>query len=336
MEESKLKTAIKSWYERICLYYTSHKSTKVILVSFSIIVILLFSYYLFVSHPRNFPIGSVTTIHSGDSLQEISTRLKNEDVIRSIFVFRTAVIILGGERKIIAGDYLLDKKESSIHLAYRLIKGSFHLETMKITIPEGWNVFQIGNYLEKTLIHFNKQVFLKKASIEEGYLFPDTYFVSPTVTTDAIIQMMRSNFKQKISSVPEIASSTKSLKDIIIMASILEGEALPDDRRTVAGILWKRISIGMPLQVDSTFLYINGKNTYNLTQDDLKINSPYNTYVYKGLPPGPINNPGLNALKAVVTPIQTKYLYFLTDTEGKIYYARTFAEHIRNKELYLK
>lgn len=128
----------------------------------------------------------------------------------------------------------------------------------------------------------------------------------------------------------------RKISDVIIMASILEGEALPKDRQVVAGILWKRLSIGMPLQVDATFRYINGKGTYDLTADDLKIDSPYNTYIHKGLPPGPISNPGIDAISASLNPIPTKYLYYLTEKDGTIHYAKTFTEHIANKNKYLK
>jgi len=120
------------------------------------------------------------------------------------------------------------------------------------------------------------------------------------------------------------------------MASIIEAEArTTESRRIISGILWKRISLGMPLQVDSTFVYINGKNTYELTSDDLKIDSPYNTYVYKGLPPTPIGNPGLDAILAALYPKTSKYLYFLSSKSGDMYYATTFEQHKRNKELYL-
>ena len=147
---------------------------------------------------------------------------------------------------------------------------------------------------------------------------------------------MNNNFNEKIASTPSIATSTFKLKDIIIMASLVELEArTTESRKIIAGILWKRLSLGMPLQVDSVFLYINGKNTYELTTMDLKIKSPYNTYLYKGLPRGPIGNPGLDALQSTVDPTKTKYLYFLSSHDGAMHYAKTFEEHKRNREKYL-
>jgi len=120
------------------------------------------------------------------------------------------------------------------------------------------------------------------------------------------------------------------------MASIIEKESLNgDERQIVSGILWKRISLGMPLQVDATFLYINGKASAELTKDDLNIDSPYNTYRNKGLPPGPINNPGLDAIVAALYPKDSPYLYYLHDKKGKVHYAKTFNEHVANKRKYL-
>jgi UPF0755 protein len=148
---------------------------------------------------------------------------------------------------------------------------------------------------------------------------------------------MKSNFFDRIKTLDtEISNFDKPLPDIIKMASIVEEEARTfESKQIIAGILWKRLSIGMPLQVDASFKYINGKGTKDLTLTDLKIDSPYNTYVYKGLPPTPIANPGLVSIKATVTPIKTDYLYFLTDRKGVMHYAKTYSEHLANKKKYL-
>ncbi|MSU45013.1 MAG: endolytic transglycosylase MltG [Candidatus Zambryskibacteria bacterium] len=310
----------------------SHRKTVCVGVFLiSALSIVLFFY----KTPRNFPIGEVIAVDNGNSLQEITDTLYSKKIIRSPFLFRTHVILLGGEKGVLAGDYILDKREGPARLAYRLVKGKYHLESKKITIPEGWNIFQIGDYLEKTLLRFNKKEFMTLAKDSEGYLFPDTYFISPVSTPQGVIDRMKKNFNEKMSLI-NLSTSTRSLKDIIIMASILEVEArTTESRKTIAGILWKRLSIGMALQVDSTFLYINGKNTYELTLEDLKIDSLYNTYKYPGLPRGPIGNPGLDSILAAINPINTKYLYFLSSKSGGMYYGTTFEQHKRNKELYL-
>ena len=325
-----------SIFERIILHIKSLSLKEKWAYLICVFFVLSAIYVFFHTPPKDFPLGQVITINSGESLQSITNDLYNEHVIKSPFWFRTAVILQGGEKRVIAGDYLLDQKTGPVDIAYRLVRGQFHLSAQKITIPEGWNVFEIGDYLKKSLINFDKTKFVSLAKSKEGYLFPDTYFVSPTAKPEDITKIMSDTFDQKIGAVSGIATSTHSLKEIIIMASILEDEArTTESRRTIAGILWKRLKLDMPLQVDSTFLYINGKNTYELTADDLKIDSPYNTYKYKGLPPGPIGNPGLDAINSALNPISTKYLYFLSSKSGKMYYATTFEEHINNKELYL-
>lgn len=306
---------------------------------FLIIAFILVGFLYIYLHrpPREFPLGKIFSVSSGESLEIITNNLYEMRVVKSPFVFRTTVILLGGEKKVMAGDYLLDKKEGPFDLAYRLTKGKFHLDTVKITIPEGWSINQIKDYLSNNLIDFNKAKFSSLTKNREGYLFPDTYFVSPTIKPEDIVSKMTETFDSKIKNIPGIATTTYKLKDIITMASILEGEArTTETRRIISGILWKRLSLGMPLQVDTTFSYINGKTTEELTLDDLQIDSPYNTYKYRGLPPTPINNPGADAIFGAVNPIQTKYLYFLTDKEGRMHYARTFEEHKKNKELYLK
>ena len=158
---------------------------------------------------------------------------------------------------------------------------------------------------------------------------------------EAIISIMRKNFDRKISQIPQISaqgetSNNHSLKDVIIMASILELEAsTTESRGTISGILWKRLDLGMPLQVDSTFFYINGKNTYELTVKDLKINSPYNTYLHTGLPPTPVDNSGTDSIMAALSPISTNYLYYLSSKDGTIHYAKTLDEHRLNIARYL-
>ncbi|HEY4505382.1 MAG TPA: endolytic transglycosylase MltG [Candidatus Paceibacterota bacterium] len=307
------------------------------------IFIIAVMYLFFHTPPVGFPIDQVFTVTTGESLQNIADNLYDNNIIRSPFFFRAHVILQGAENRVMAGDYLLDRREGSADLAYRLVHGQFNVDSIKTTIPEGWNVFQISDYLKKNLINFDLVRFIFLAKSKEGYLFPDTYFLSQTSKPEAIIALMSNNFDAKIASVYGPATSTRvlggqkrNLKDVITMASILENEArTTDSRRIIAGILWKRLSLGMPLQVDSTFSYINGKNTYDLTLDDLKIDSPYNTYMYRGLPPGPISNPGVDAITDAITPITTQYLYFLSSRSGKMYYATTFEQHKRNKELYL-
>ena len=195
----------------------------------------------------------------------------------------------------------------------------------------------MATILQKDIPGFDAPYFVKIAHDKEGYLFPDTYYFLPNVTADDVVSAMSNNFNQKIATLDsDIRSSSRSLKDIIIMASIVEQEARTiDTRKIIAGILWKRLDKGLLLQVDAPLVYITGNTTGYISIDDTKIDSPYNTYKYKGLPAGPITNPGLDSITAVLHPTMTAYFYYLSDKNGVMHYAETFAEHVANKEKYL-
>ena len=184
---------------------------------------------------------------------------------------------------------------------------------------------------------FDKEEFLMRTKEKEGYLFPDTYYFLPSSTTSEVVFVLEHTFWEKMELIQEeILSSDKTLSDIITMASIIEAEASAEqDRRLVSGILWKRLDIGMPLQVDVTFRYINGKTSADLSLDDLEEESPYNTYVNKGLPPTPISSPSLESIVAAIHPVESAYLYFLADSDNVVHYSEDFEEHKRKKALYI-
>jgi UPF0755 protein len=263
--------------------------------------------------PKNFPIGAILNIKEGSSLRSVSKYLEENNIIDSRVFFETFVIIFEGE-KVVSGDYLFESKISVFEVARRVSKGERHLAPVKVTIPEGFNVADIAKAFVVKLPKFNQDNFLKEA--KEGYLFPDTYFFLTTDNEEDVLESMVSNFEKKILPIrPEIILSGKSEKDIIIMASIIEKESQGDaDREFISGILWKRLKIRMPLQVDA---------------------DP-NTYKTKGLPKNPIANPGLKAIEAAIYPKTSSYLYYLHDKDGNIHYAKTFAEHLLNKKRYLK
>lgn len=341
MDEQDISTDRESTSETLfpkkSSFFVRHRK---VLVRFLFVVVLgsEILYFSFWRAPADFPVQTIMSVKSGESLEETTQKFATLSLIRSPFVFRSLVILLGGEKKVTAGDYLLSNRESPLTLAWRIIEGRFGMDPIKVTLPEGLNVSELSGLLVKNLVDFNVKDFEEHAKSEEGYLFPDTYFFPPTAKPSDVISRMQDNFDEKIETIKkDIEAFGKPLSDVVIMASILEGEAKDtESRQIVAGILWKRISIDMPLQVDATFKYINGKDSSNLTLDDLKIESDYNTYTNRGLPPTPINNPGLDALLAAVTPTKTDYLYFLTGKDGKMYYAKTFEAHKDNKEKYLR
>src|SRR3989344_5433231 len=204
-------------------------------------------------------------------------------------------------------------------------------------IPEGATTGDMAVIFGNRLLRFDAERFLADARSQEGYLFPDTYFFLPNAAEDLVIRTMRQNFDSHEASIDaQVQAFGKPLGDVVIMASLLEREAKTmEDRRMIAGVLWNRLNRGMLLQVDAAFLYSLGRNTYQLTTEDLASDSRYNTYRYKGLPPGPIGSPSMISLEAAVTPVKHDYLYYLADRNGKTYFSKTYAEHLRNKQRYV-
>jgi UPF0755 protein len=277
-------------------------------------------------------------VEPGTGSYATAKKLKNSGMIHSPYLFHLFVKIFGGERSIKAGNYLFSKPVNTITLALRMIRGEYGFSARKVTFPEGTSVKEMSVILSKSLLDFNTDAFLKEAEKKEGYLFPDTYLFMPTATSGEVIRIMEKNFETRLKEIDQsITSFNKPLKDIITMASIIEEEANDEDsRRIVSGILWKRITLGIALQVDAPFVYIIGKPSKDLSMNDLKIDSKYNTYKYRGLPVGPITNPGIDSILSAVTPRTTPYLYFLTDNNGKMHYTKTYAEHLELQNKYLK
>ncbi len=304
----------------------------------SIIALLIISYGWYNYPPKNFPTEITITIEKGTTLKAISQTLEDKKIIRSAFLFRMFIIADGGEKKVMEGDYLFQKPTHASEVAFRITNGKYGIAPIKIVIAEGSTVSEIVNILatNNKLTKFNKNNFVKLTKNKEGYLFPDTYLVLPNINEEQIIKLLIDNFDKKITSIKsQIDIFGKPLKDIIIMASIIEKEAPKiEDKKIIAGILWKRIKIGMPLQVDVTFSYIYGTSTPKIYYTNLTVDSLYNLYKNKGLPPGPINNPGFDSIIATVNPIDTKYFYYLSDKNGFMHYAETHDQHIANKNKY--
>ncbi|MBX4192228.1 endolytic transglycosylase MltG [Candidatus Parcubacteria bacterium] len=299
----------------------------------AILVSLL--YYITIGAPGEFPQATLIKVAQGSTIEQVGQTLKDKQVIRSVFWFEVMARLRGS--KVIAGEYYFAEPQNVLSVAGRLSHGDFNLKPIRVTVLEGSNVFQITKQLAKEIPDFDDKRFLEIAAPKEGYLFPDTYFFYPGAEPELVLTAFENNFTKNIASIStSTALFTKPLPEIITMASLLEEEASdPDDRRLIAGILWRRIEMGIPLQVDAVFPYIIGIGSLNLTHADLKTDSPYNTYTNKGLPPGPITNPGLDAILAAVTPNRTTYLYYLSDSKGVTHYCSTYDCHLANKAKYL-
>lgn len=301
------------------------------------VLFLLVGYLFFVRAPGQFPVGSIVSIPSGVTLAEAGVVLFEARVIRSPLALRLLMALSGSERAVIAGDYFFSRKNSIFGVARRVTRGEYGLAPGRVLIQEGATRAEIAEILALKFGRFDPVRFLDITKEMEGYLFPDTYFFLPNVSAEEVARAMREQFDtHALSLAPELAAFGRPLADVVTMASLIEKEAHDlKTMRLISSVLWNRIDIEMPLQVDAAFLYINGKSTFDLTYDDLATTSPYNTYKHEGLPPGPIANPGALALEAALTPERTDYLFYLSDRAGNTYFARTFDEHKVNRRLYL-
>lgn len=312
--------------------------------------------------PSPTSVGFTTfTVRSGEGAKGIGTHLKDAQLIRNRFVFELYVWSEGVSADLKAGDYQLSPAMDVATIVRLLKEGIATGNEVAITIPEGWSLRDIGSSLvndkhlfeaeaweqaakttdSRTIIPDKTFSFLSdkpSGATLEGYLFPDTYRVYRNAKPAEVIQKTLENFSAKVSEdrIAALHAQGKTLFDVLIIASIIEREVRTDsDRRLVADIFWKRLRDGMPLQSDATVNYLTGKKTTRPTLDDLAIDSPYNTYKYQGLPPGPINNPGLASILAAADPEPNPYYYFLTTDDGTTVFGRTLEEHNANRAKYL-
>lgn len=301
-----------------------------------LIATLSLLWVVLISAPLHFKEGTIITVSKGQSVKQIAAEFKSKDVIQSEALFTNLIIFFNLDSKIVSGDYAFKDKVNMLEVIKRISKGDYQIQARRITLIEGITVREMADEFSQKFYNINRDEFIEIASSSEGYLFPDTYYFPENVRAEEIVQKLRLTFDERIAEHKSILASEKSLKDIVTMASIIEKEASSESMQEVSNILWNRIDEDMPLQVDAGFVYERGKHTFELSLDDLKEDSPYNTYTRRGLPPTPISNPGIQALLAAAFPQETDHFYFLTGYDGKMYYASTLKEHDANKEKYLR
>ena len=290
---------------------------------FILVIIFVYGVSNIFDAPSNFPVAKTFLISEGESIKSVSLRLKQEGYINSPLLFRVFLSGYNHDRKLQLGYYQFSKTLTLPALVHTIISGGPKYPYGKITIPEGSTDKEIviiinkelPNLLEKNIL---LQIEKQKAT---GFLFPETYYLVPSTNEEQIITRMQSMFVKKTEGVftesisPLTEEKKNKILDMVIMASILQGEAkLKEDMKIVSGILQRRISMGMAIQVDV---------------------AP-ETYKVRGLPKKPINNPGVVALDAAIHPTISEYLYYISGKDGKMYYAKTFAEHKKNIQKYLK
>ncbi|KKU65262.1 MAG: hypothetical protein UX88_C0004G0010 [Candidatus Woesebacteria bacterium GW2011_GWC2_47_16] len=278
-------------------------------------------------------------IVKGSSASQIGNKLEKEGFVRSALAFKIYVQVSDQARSIQAGEYRLSQSYSFFKLIDELIRGPAEIW---VTIPEGLRREEIAERFASAFGQEESfsQEFLSATRDIEGFLFPDTYLFPKDASASSVVNKMRSTFDVKTAELKEgIDASNLTLREIVILASIIERETKTDEERPmVAGVLINRLDIGMGLQADATVQYAvgsSGKWWPILTRENLQVNSPYNTYLFRGLPPAPIANPGLSSIEAAVFPEESDYLYYLHDASGQVYFARTLAEHNENVRKYL-
>ncbi len=307
-------------------------------------------------------------IEKGTGLTDIASNLEKQGLIKCRFIFGLYAVLGNSIKNLQAGRYNLQPSMSTHQILVKLIQGDTIKE--KITIIEGWNLRDIGWYFENKGMFQAEELFeligfptidyskshdlppLKDFSDEfdflkerpkniglEGYLFPDTYEIDKGESLEKIVKKILSNFNKKVSLDlrEKIKSQGRTLEEVLIIASLLEKEVRNyEDRRIVAGILWKRLRMGWPLQVDATLTYLTGKGSDQLSKEDLAIDSSYNTYKYYGLPLGPICNPGLSSIEAAIYYKENSYWFYLTTPDGETIFSKTLEEHNIARFKYLR
>lgn len=266
-------------------------------------------------------------VEKGQSLFQIGENLEKEGLIKNKFFFDFYLFLKEAQKKLQAGEYLISPSESIAEVAKKIISGD--TARISVTIPEGFTVKQIEEKLNLKLPGENL----------EGFLFPDTYQFPLRVSGEEVVKKMRDNFEKKLTPDlrEEIERQGKTIFEIVTLASLIEKEVkTKEDRELVSGILWKRLKNNILLQVDATITYLTGKKTTKIPMEDLQIDSPYNTYKYKGLPLGPICNPGLDSIKAAIYPKNSEYWYYLSTLEGATIFSKTLEEHNIAQAKYLK
>lgn len=294
------------------IFSNKFRNFYLIIVLIGSIFLLLFGLYIY-----NILYSSVLIdkdmnikVYSGVNTYSISELLESENIINSALLFRGLTYFYNTENQLHTGIYIFKKGQTYtlIDVYKKILEQKYDEPLTVLVVPEGWDNIKIANRLETMIEDFDKEKFLELSDAYEGYLFPDTYFIDDNMSEDELLALMYKNFEDK-------NHDKKYEYEDIILASILEGEAKHvEDMQIISGILENRMNLGMRLQVDV---------------------AP-ETYKIAGLPAKPINNPGENALFAAKSPKETEYLYYITGKDGNMYYAKTYKEHKKNIDLYLR
>lgn len=298
---------------------------------------------------------TVVEIQPGDSLRRVAATLAEAGLIPNARAFEVYARLQGVAPRLQAGRYALSPATAPVQMLATIVSGDAIFDELTVTIPEGWSLNDIENYFEAAGL-FSKERFQEAAvmqdayrefpllaeleddTILDGYLFPDTYRIFPDSTPETIVARMLDNFHRRIDAelLAEIEAQGRRLHDVLALASIVQKESANDaEMPAVAGVFWNRLQINMRLESDATVNYVLGTSKLQPTFADTEVQHPYNTYENYGLPPGPIGNPGMPAIRASVSPAEHEFLFFLHKPTREIVLSRTFSEHLAAKARYL-
>jgi len=319
---------------------------------FKLILVLFLAFAIWFTWAALLPVkprqATFVLLRPGWTTRHIARELQLQGVIRSSTAF-LFVDYLRGIRILRAGEYKFDQSANAVDILGRLSRGDVYART--VVVPEGYNMFDIANAVEQAglgpasdfLIAANSDLFLVRdidpnAKSLEGYLFPDTYQFTRIDSAHDIAAAMVHRFRQQAQNIGLLGRS--DIHQVVTMASIVEKETgVPQERPLVAGVYYNRLARNMALGADPSVIYaalLAGRYRGTIYASDLQFDSPYNTYKYPGLPPGPIANPGVASLQAAMHPAHTDFLYFVSDNNGHHRFARDLQEHARNVAQYRK
>ncbi len=326
------------------------RSPKLIAPYFAVYLFVIgLTFYLTMNYWPQTNIDSIkkVKIDHGTTLSTISDKLNKKGLVSNKWAFEFLTKIKGLEKSMQAGTFRLSNVSTNNEVINNIVFGS--PDRKKITLLEGWNMNQVAKHLSKEL-SFNYSKVLKLLSDEEliqdlqvnsntleGYLFPETYYFFEGVDKASVIKRLVKEHKKfwNDANLSKADSLGFTPYEIITLASIIEGEAIYDSERSIISAVYhNRLKIGMKLQADPTVQYIIDDGPRRLLNKDLRIKSPYNTYIYQGLPPGPINSPGKQSLIAALSPQDNDYLYFVAKGDGYHTFSRNEKEHERAKRAF--
>lgn len=278
--------------------------------------------------------SKVFVVENGAGVRAIGKDLKTEGLIKDSIVFFLYLKINGKDTAIQAGDYKISPSMNLTEVVDALSHGTLDIW---VTVPEGMRAEEVAEILKKNIPTY-EETWREKLNAQEGYLFPDTYLIPRDANIDTVLTIFKTNFDKKVA---DAGLSTRSdLSDLVTIGSMIEREAIVDEEKPmISSVIANRLRQGMALDIDATLQYakgrVGGKWWTVPTGEDRQINSLYNTYQNPGLPPGPISNPGIEAIKAAANPATSSYFYYIHDNDGNVHFSKTIEEHQKNINTYL-